>query len=161
MPSVTAATAGTTGTRKSRRASAIGCCCCHGCHRLLLQQQQRLAVGGCNHEQGPISLPPRDGIQAPAALAVPHPQVRIQALSLHPCSDTPVSLTLRLHFSLTQAFCHVVSSKCHPCPATNLTGSIIRTGLRWLMPRELQELQKSSAPCPSVSMVLRRQGDSL
>lgn len=66
--------------------------------------------GGYTYEQGPISLTPRDGTHVPAAPAVPHPQVRIQALSLHHCRDTSVCVRLELYRSLVQAFCHVVSS---------------------------------------------------
>lgn len=62
------------------------------------------------HEQGPISLTHRDGSHVTAAFAVPCPQVRIQALSLCPCSDTSVCVRLGLYCFLVQAFCHVVSS---------------------------------------------------
>lgn len=152
LPSVTAAAR--TGTRKRQ------------CHRLLLLSWLPSGAAAVSPGSGrPCAwarthLPPRDGIQAPTACAVPHPQVRIRALSIHPCGDTPASLMLWLYLSWLKPFVMLSATSVALTLPRFLPGSITCTGLCWLVLRELQELQTSSAPCLWASMVLRRQGDS-
>lgn len=148
LPLITAAAAARTGTRT---ASAIGCCCCHGFCQVLLQHH--LALGGNTHE-----LPLRGSIPVPAALTVPHLQVRFQALWLYLCRWRYTC------FSNTGCTSHwlqpfVMSSTAVilALPQT-LQGSLLALGC--VMPRELQELHELFTLIVG-SMELRRQGGSL
>lgn len=93
------------------------------------------ASGGPYSEQGPAVLSIKRWVWTPFCAASSSEDSSSVTSSLQ---FYPVSVTLWLHLSLAQAWCHVVNRKCGLHPATLLTGSISSTGLSLLMPRKLQ-----------------------